>query len=190
MESSKGTGAYEHALVAASTSLKLHELPVLLVVPSCRFVSRSTGMARMPIIAARRKKRPSRLRQVERTYCQIACLTFKVCWSLIAVQHFPQCSQSLQQAWPMSLMEHCAENEQGTRELPSNAFCKALDNEEEYDANDALASGVTETKREKRPPRHMEVGCHPLPCGTRRSCVSQINLRGFISSFCCLTNQP
>ena len=43
------------------------------------------------------------------------------------------------------------------QELPSRAFCKAIDNEQEYDANDVIANGILEQSKEGKPSQQMQV---------------------------------
>lgn len=45
------------------------------------------------------------------------------------------------------------------QELPSRAFCKAIDEEQEFDANDVIASGFLDKQKELRPSRKTQV--HP-----------------------------
>ena len=49
------------------------------------------------------------------------------------------------------------ENSNGQRMMPSNAFCRAIDAEAEMDANDVVAEGLSYSRRDQPPSRHMEV---------------------------------
>ena len=56
--------------------------------------------------------------------------------------------------------------EQHEDELPSQAFCKAIDNEQEYDVNDVMASGNVDQSKKLDSTTQMQVRCaicHTLP---------------------------
>lgn len=75
------------------------------------------------------------------------------------------------------------ENGEGQRVMPSNSFCRALDAEPEMDANDAVAEGLSYSKRERLPSRKLEVICIPILIVCKSYVLSRPHL---IAVFCCL----